>query len=139
MTKQDEIKKLIEKAERNIRSANDELNKGNYDISVSRSYYAMFYCAEALLLTKDLRFSKHSGVHSAFGEYFAKTKEIEPNLHRILLDAFEKRSNGDYEYVIEITKEEAKKVVNDAEYFITEIKKKLKKYLRNEEKTDCCD
>jgi len=125
MTKKDEINELIAKADRRLKSARDEFNKKNYDFAVSHAYYAMFYVAEALLLTKDLRFSKHSAVHSAFGQHFAKTGEVDTSLHKILLNAFEKRSNGDYEYMIDITKEEAEKVLKDAEYFINEIKKKL--------------
>ncbi|PKN00278.1 MAG: HEPN domain-containing protein [Elusimicrobia bacterium HGW-Elusimicrobia-2] len=125
MTAQNEIKGLIAKAQRRLNSAGDEFQKENYDFAVSHAYYSMFYCAEALLLTKELRFSKHSAVHSAFGEHFAKNGEIDPKLHRKLLDAFEKRSNGDYEYMIEITKEEAEKILRDAEFFVGEIKKKL--------------
>jgi uncharacterized protein (UPF0332 family) len=129
MTEQDEIRRLIEKADRNLDVAKTEFHRGIYDVCVSRAYYAMFYVAQALLLTKNLRFSKHSAVHSAFGKYFAKTGEINPDLHKLLLDAFESRSNGDYEYMIEITKEEAEQCLNDAEYFVNEIKKKLKEYL----------
>ena len=33
----------------------------------------MFYCAQAMLLTKNLSFSSHKGVISAFGEHFVKT------------------------------------------------------------------
>ncbi|PIY16639.1 MAG: hypothetical protein COZ15_05010 [Elusimicrobia bacterium CG_4_10_14_3_um_filter_49_12_50_7] len=84
MNKNDEITKLINKAERGIKTANRNLTDECYDGAVSRAYYAMFYCAEALLLTKDLRFSKHSAVHSAFGQYFAKTGEIKKKLHKIL-------------------------------------------------------
>jgi len=130
MTEQDEIKKLILKAEHNLNVAKDEFNREIYDVSVSRAYYAMFYCAEALLLTKNLRFSKHSGVLAAFGEYFAKTHEIEPELHRMLLDAFDSRDTADYDHMIETTKEQAEKVLKDAEYFVGGIKKKLENYLR---------
>jgi len=125
MTRNDEIKKLLEKANKNLEAARKDIQDGFFDSAVSRAYYAMFYCAEALLLTKELRFSKHSAVHSAFGEYFAKTAEVNPELHKILLKAFETRSNGDYEYMEEITKEEAKKMLKDADFFVSEIKKKL--------------
>ncbi len=74
MKAEDEIKGLAGKAERRFASAKDEIGKGNYDFAVSHFYYAMFYLAEALLLTKGLRFSKHSAVIAAFGEHFAKTK-----------------------------------------------------------------
>ena len=127
MTKQDEINKLIGKAERYLTIAENDIKNKNYDAGVSRAYYAMFYCAEALLLTKDLRFSKHSAVHSAFGKYFARAGIIDVNLHRMLLDAFEMRSNGDYEYMKEINTEEAEQMLKDAEFFVSEIKKRLEK------------
>jgi uncharacterized protein (UPF0332 family) len=82
------------------------------------------------LLTKDLRFSKHSAVYSAFGEYFVKTSEVEPNLHKILLKAFELRSSGDHDYMEEIAKEEAEDILKDAEYFVNEIRKKLTDFLK---------
>ena len=125
MTKHDEILKLIEKAEHNINVAKGELNGDAYDICVSRAYYAMFYCTEAILLTKDLRFSKHSAVQSAFGHYFVKTGEVSYDLHRILLDTDAARNRADYDHMVEATKEEAEKVLKDAEYFVIEIKKKL--------------
>lgn len=126
MIKKDEITELTEKADRRFESAKDEFDKGNYDFSVVHAYYSIFYLAAALLLTKDLRFSKHSAVHAAFGQYFAKTEEVSTELHRILLKTFEMRSNGDYEYMLKITKEEAGKTLDDAEIFIRKIKKKLK-------------
>ena len=125
MTEIDEVRKLLIKAEKNIEAVKSNIAGEFYDSAVSRAYYAMFYCAEALLLTKDLRFSKYSAVHSAFGQHFAKTGEIHPDLHKILLSAFESRADGDYEYMIEITKEEAEVVLKNAEFFVGEIKKKL--------------
>jgi len=53
-----EIEALIIKAERSVRIARSLLSSGDCDFSVSRAYYAMFYRAEALLPTNDLRFSK---------------------------------------------------------------------------------
>lgn len=130
MTKNDEIKKLVQKAEHNIKVAKKQFNDECYDIAVSRAYYAMFYCAEALLLTKDLRFSKHSAVHSAFGHYFAKTGEVNPELHRMLIKGDTARDKADYEHMIETTKEEAEMLLKDAEYFVSEIKQKLEEYLK---------
>ena len=46
-----EINNLIEKAKRSIDAAKKLYELEYYDFSVSRAYYAMFYCAEALLLT----------------------------------------------------------------------------------------
>lgn len=125
MTKNDEVKRLIEKADKNLQASKNDIKDDFFDSAVSRAYYAMFYCAQALLLTKELRFSKHSAVHSAFGQYFTKTGEVNPELHRILMKAFEIRCNGDYVYMKEITKEEAEQMLKDAECFVLEIQKKL--------------
>ena len=54
-----EIESLIERANRYLRSAELLLKGGDYESSVSRTYYAMFYSVQALLLTKNLSFSSH--------------------------------------------------------------------------------
>jgi uncharacterized protein (UPF0332 family) len=64
---------LLEKATRAIEAANTLLNSGYPEFATGRAYYAMFYVAEALLNEKSLQFSKHGGVHGAFGEHYIKT------------------------------------------------------------------
>ncbi|RLA93522.1 MAG: hypothetical protein DRG69_06965, partial [Deltaproteobacteria bacterium] len=59
-----EIKDLIRKAEKFLTTAEHTLNIGDYDSCVSRCYYAMFFMAEAALLTKGLTASSHKGVIS---------------------------------------------------------------------------
>ncbi len=86
-----EIKCLIERAEKYLRSAELLLKEGDYESSVSRTYYAMFYSAQAALLTKNLSFSSHKGVISAFGEHFIKTGVFPREMGKELNRAFEKR------------------------------------------------
>ena len=64
---------FTQKAEKFLDTTDHALNAGDYDSCVSRCYYAMFFMAEAVLLTKGLRASSHKGVISLFGEHFAKT------------------------------------------------------------------
>jgi uncharacterized protein (UPF0332 family) len=88
---------LLEKAQRAINAAHTLLETGNFpDFAAGRAYYAMFYVAEALLEEKSLRFSKHGGVHGAFGEYYIKTGILDLKFHRWLLNAFDQRIDGDY-------------------------------------------
>ncbi len=47
---------------------------GDYDSTVSRVYYAMFFIVESLLLTKNIKVKTHSGLISKFGENFIKNK-----------------------------------------------------------------
>ena len=57
---------LIDRARRSLRAAELLLRKGEPGIAASRAYHAMFYAAEAMLLSRNLSFSKHSGVMAAF-------------------------------------------------------------------------
>jgi len=116
-----EIRSLIERAMRYLKSAKILLKEKDYESSVSRAYYAMFYSAQAALLTKKLSFSSHKGVISAFGEHFIKTGIFPREMGRELNRAFEKRQIGDYEYTFVITKQEAEEILRNAKEFITKI------------------
>ena len=122
-----EIKTLMERAKRYIKSAGILLKDGDYDSSVSRSYYAMFYAAEAVLLTKNLKFSSHRSVISLFGKYFVKTDIFKPDMGKHLRNAFDKRLVGDYSFAPEVNEEEAKEVLNRAWEFVQDIKNHLVK------------
>ena len=87
---------LLAKAEDAIEAAELLHEADKNEFAAGRAYYAMFYVAEALLFEQDLEFSKHSGVHAAFGKHFAKTEELDRKFHRYLLDAFESRLEADY-------------------------------------------
>ena len=78
----------------------------------------MFYVAEALLNEKDLQFSKHGGVHGAFGEHFIKTGLLDPKFHRWLLDAFDQRIEGDYGIEIVAIPQDVNELLNQAREFL---------------------
>ena len=103
-----EIEDFIEKAEKFLKTAEQTLNIGDYDSCVSRCYYAMFFMAEAALLTKNLSASSHKGVVSLFGEHFIKTRIFDRDLGKALSDAYDKRLIGDYGIGFILTEEEAR-------------------------------
>jgi uncharacterized protein (UPF0332 family) len=108
----------LAKAERAIGAARLLLDAGDADFAVARAYYAMFYTAEALLASEGLRFSKHSGVQSAFGQRFAKSGVLDPKYHRWLLEASASRLEGDYGYEAEIDPAEVARTLEQAEEFL---------------------
>jgi uncharacterized protein (UPF0332 family) len=122
-----EIESLIKKANRYLKSAKLLLKDGDYESSVSRTYYAMFYSAQAMLLTKNLSFSSHKSVISAFGKNFIKTGILPKDMGRELNRAFEKRQIGDYEYKFVILEEEAEKILENGKKFVEKIIKQLNK------------
>lgn len=111
---------LLAKAKRYIQSAHLLMNDNDLDSAASRLYYAMFYVAETLLDAKGLSFSSHRGVISAFGQHFAKTGELDPRFHRILITAFAKRQLGDYAATSGISCQEVGEMLTEAQDFLAE-------------------
>ena len=62
---------MLRLSEESLEAAKLLLERGYPAFASSRAYYAMFGAAEALLLSKELSFSKHSAVIAAFGQHFA--------------------------------------------------------------------
>jgi uncharacterized protein (UPF0332 family) len=116
-----EIDSLVRRARRYIKSAELLLNDKDYESSVSRTYYAMFYAVQAALLKKNLSFSSHKGVISAFGKHFIKTEIFPKEMGRELNRAFEKRQIGDYGYTFVVSDEEAVLILQYGKEFVNKI------------------
>ena len=110
----EDIRDLLEKSAQS-RDAALLLLKDDYaDFAASRAYYAMFYAIEALLLSRDLSFSKHSAVISAFGREFVKTGLLDVRFHRSVLDAFDVRNAGDYGSMHAVSEEKARMIIEES-------------------------
>jgi uncharacterized protein (UPF0332 family) len=120
-----EIAALITKAQRYLRSADLLFRDGDYESCVSRTYYAMFYCAQAALLTENLTFSSHKSVIAAFGEHFVKTGVLPKQMGRELNRAFEKRQLGDYESTPVMSNEDAGELLAYGKEFCNAVKEWL--------------
>lgn len=116
----DYTRQLLNKAERAVQAAIVLLEAGDlFDFASGRAYYAMFYTAEALLEEIDLRYSKHGGVHGAFGEHYVKTGLFDQKYHRWLLNAFDQRIEGDYGVeIIAVDMDDVRKMIIQAEEFL---------------------
>jgi len=113
-----EKSQLIAKANNSIKAAQILFNEKIYDVSTSRAYYAMFYLAEAFLISEGLSFSKHSAVISKFGERFAKTNRLPSEYHRYLIEAEQSRLRSDYDASFNTTEVEAKENIERAIMFL---------------------
>ena len=117
---------LMVKAERAIHSAENIMADGDFDFAVSRVYYAMFYIASALLGEKGLYFSKHGGVHGAFGQHFVKTGEFDPKYQRWLVTTFSQRITGDYGATADFILEDVQEIIGQAREFFAAAQNYLK-------------
>jgi uncharacterized protein (UPF0332 family) len=109
---------LLAKARRAVENAKAQVERGDHDFAVSRAYYAMFYAAEAVLLEKDLSFSKHSAVIAAFGLHFVRTGLVPAEFQRYLTEGQAARNVSDYDIGPEVTADEAKEQIARAQAFV---------------------
>jgi len=111
----DLVKYRLQNSKEKLGSAKLLLENGKFKDSISRSYYAMYTAARALLATKHLDSSKHSGV-------------IERDLGRILMKGKDLRQDGDYKDFVETSIKEAQDQYSDAKKFIDQIEDTLTEF-----------
>jgi uncharacterized protein (UPF0332 family) len=116
------ISRRFEQATETLDAAMQLLHSGHLRDAINRAYYSMFYAGLALLATRMLGASKHSGVISLFGKHFVKTGEFSPEAGRHLHEAFDLRQKSDYREDFDPTREQAAEIVTHAEAFLIEAK-----------------
>ena len=121
----DLVRYRIENSKEKLGSAKILLENSRFKDSISRSYYAMFTAARALLATKHLDSSKHTGVVSLFNRHFVKTGIVTKDLGRMLMKGRDLRQNGDYKDFVETSLEEAQEQYSNAKKFIEQIQDTL--------------
>lgn len=121
-----EVQLYLERARDALQQAQDNLNLGHHDVVISRAYYAMFYAASALLASRDIYRSKHSGVHSAFGEHFVKPGLIEREYAKMLGHAFDSRLDSDYDVSFAADEMLAKDILRDRRRFVDRAERHLR-------------
>lgn len=117
-----EILALMKRAEKSLQSAATLQAEEDFGSSVSRSYYAMLYAAEAALLTRKLKFRSHRAVQSQFSKHFVKAGIFRAEMARLLRDAYDLRLTGDYQYDVEVTPDQAAQSIAWARKFVGEVK-----------------
>ena len=96
----------IARAHEALKEADLLIEQQHFSGALNRLYYAAFYAARALLATRNLDSSRHSGVIALFQEQFVRTGHVETEVARALPRAFEKRQTSDYGDFSEPTSEE---------------------------------
>lgn len=113
-----EITAYLDRERENIRVAELLATENSPDIAASRAYYAMFYIAEALLLSRGLTYSSHAAVIAAYGKEFARHKALDPKFHRYLIDSQDTRQLGDYGVEAHVPVAEATATIRRAREFL---------------------
>jgi uncharacterized protein (UPF0332 family) len=94
--------------------------------AVNRIYYGMYYSLTALALAYGFETSKHGQLIGWFNKEFIATKKVDAKFGRILRNAFQNRTKGDYDAFIIFTQQEVEIMLIEMIEFIEELKRMLK-------------
>lgn len=123
----EQIKAIIKKANRSIKAAKGLVDDEDFDFASSRLYYAIFYAMEAVLLTRNISSSKHSGVISQFNQFYIKEGIFPKNFSKTISRLFRERQVGDYGFYIDIIEDEMEESIKLAKSFLEKVEEHLKK------------
>jgi len=101
------------------------MREGFVDDAISRAYYSMFHAASAVLLAEGITVESHGALKTMFGLRFIKTEKIDKKYGRWLNKLKDERENGDYDIFTSFEREDAKEGVDEAEEFLSEMKRFL--------------
>ena len=73
-------------------------------IAVNRIYYGMYYALTALALQSKFETSKHGQLIGWFNKEFISSKKVDSKFGKILRNAFQNRTKGDYDAFINFSK-----------------------------------
>ena len=121
----DLLRYRIAQANETLREAEILLNESALRGAVNRSYYAMFYALLALLATKQLGTSRHSGAIRLFDREFVKTGLLPKELSRSMRIAFNRRQTHDYSELAEVDQQTAEETLTIAKAFVAAIESYL--------------
>ena len=117
----------IEKARQCLITANDIMYNGDYASSANRSYYAILHGIRSVLALDGLDFKKHSAVIGKFRELYIKTGLFDVSFSRMIGEAFDLRSDCDYEDFYLVTKAEVEDQIKNTAQFLDAVESYIEK------------
>lgn len=106
------------RAHEEIEAARTMLKSHFYPAAISRSYYAVFYAMNALLIEKDIATKSHKQTAIEFRKIFIKTKIFDMKYSNILDELFNVRMLSDYDVLLEIDEKKTHHLIDLAEDFV---------------------
>ena len=96
-----------------------------WNATVNRLYYACFYAVSALLLTKDMQSSKHTGIRGLFSTHFVRTGLFPKELAVLYNSLFDTRNESDYEDFFNADPDEVLPWLEKTPVFLDQIKQMI--------------
>lgn len=85
-----------EKAYVTLKEAEDMIDTAHWNLAIQRLYYACFYMASALLMSRGFNARTHNGVVGLLGQNFVSTGLLTKEEGRLYSRLLQNRITGDY-------------------------------------------
>jgi uncharacterized protein (UPF0332 family) len=128
----DLAKYRLEKAKNTLSDAKKFIKDATPESTVNRIYYAMYYAVNALLISKGLSSSKHSGIRALFNKEFVNKGLVEKELGRFYSEMFDNRQEGDYKDFVVFEKEDVGIWLEKATKFVSVVDKLTTKIIKEQ-------
>ena len=112
----------IKKADIALEDAVFLAEAGKYNISANRLYYALYYAASAVLISKGIPTKTHSGLLTQISLHLVKTGILSVDDGKLFKVMFELRHEGDYEDFIEVTQEDIQEITPNVRELVEKLK-----------------
>jgi len=97
------------------------IDSEKYIVAVNRIYYGLYYSVTALAIKHRFETSKHGQLIGWFNKEFVATDRLEKRFGKILRNAYQNRTKGDYDAFVDFTSEEVETMHSEMIDFIEEI------------------
>lgn len=117
------IKYRMEQAIETIDVVDFLIKSDKRSVAVNRIYYGLFYSVTALAINNGFETSKHIQLIGWFNKEFVASKKTDVKFGKILRNAFQNRTKGDYDAFVSFEKDEVFQMYLEMIEFIDEIKR----------------
>lgn len=100
------------------------LSEGFARVALTRTYFAVFHAARAILYAAGLEPRSHSGVHHLFNLHFVKTDRFEPGASLMLARLQKYREEADYARAFVVDAETARAELAMARTFVETVRER---------------
>lgn len=109
---------LYKKAQKFLQSAAVLFELEDFDSCASRSYFAMFFAAQAVLLQEGLSVGSRQGIRSAFVEAFVESGRLPERAGQAFMQAADLQEVADYAQHFAVDEATAERVLQESEAFV---------------------
>jgi uncharacterized protein (UPF0332 family) len=120
-SKEELSKYRLERAKESIEEAKLLSEKGHWNTTASRLYYACFYSASAYLIIKGVEASTHSGIKTAFNKELISTSILAASFGILYNKLFNLRQDADYRDYRDLTEEDIGPLIRECEDLVLQI------------------